>query len=56
MNKCLYCYKPLAEGERDYHKSCARKIFESTSVPELPYTRDMIKELAKEIVMANTTI
>ena len=56
MNKCLYCYKPLAEGERDYHKSCARKIFESTSVPELPYTRDKIKELAKEIVMANTTV
>ena len=56
MNKCLYCYKPLAEGENDYHKSCVRKIFESTSVPELPYTRDQIKELAKEIVMANTTV
>ncbi|MDE6814274.1 MAG: HipA domain-containing protein [Duncaniella sp.] len=56
MNKCLYCYKPLAEGEKDYHKSCVRKIFESTSVPELPYTRDQIKELAKEIVMANTTV
>ena len=56
MNKCLYCYKPLAEGEKDYHKSCVRKIFESTSVPELPYTRDQIKELAKAIVMANTTV
>lgn len=56
MNKCLYCYKPLAEGETDYHKGCARKIFESTSVPELPYTRDNIKELAKEIVTASTTV
>ena len=21
MDKCLFCYKPLAEGEVDYHKS-----------------------------------
>lgn len=56
MNKCLCCYKQLAEGEKDFHKSCARKIFESASVPELPYTRGNIKELAKEIVIASTTV
>lgn len=56
MCKCLYCYKPLADGEVDYHKSCARKIFESTTVPMLPYTRANIKELAREIVSASTTV
>ncbi len=56
MNKCLYCYKPLSEEEKDFHKSCARKIFETTSVPALPYTRDNIKELAREIVSASTTV
>lgn len=56
MNKCLYCYKPLADGEVDYHKTCARKIFESTTVPVLPYTRANIKELAREIVTASTTV
>ena len=56
MRKCLYCYKPLADGEVDYHKSCARKIFESTTVPVLPYTRANIKELAREIVTASTTV
>ncbi len=56
MNKCLYCYKPLAEGEVDYHKSCARKIFESATVPMLPYTRANIKELAREIVTSSTTV
>lgn len=56
MCKCLYCYKPLADGEVDYHKSCARKIFESTTVPVLPYTRVNIKELAQEIVSASTTV
>lgn len=56
MNKCLYCYKPLVDGEVDFHKACARKIFESTTVPDLPYTRANIKELAREIVTASTTV
>ena len=56
MRKCLYCYKPLTDGEVDFHKSCARKIFESTAVPELPYTRANIKDLAREIVTASTTV
>ena len=56
MCKCLFCYKPLNDGEVDYHPRCARKIFESTVVPVLPYTRDNIKELAREIVTASTTV
>ena len=56
MCKCLFCYKPLKDGEVDYHPGCARKIFESTVVPDLPYTRDNIKELAREIVTASTTV
>ena len=28
MNKCLYCYKPLKEGQTDFHPACARKLFE----------------------------
>lgn len=56
MNKCLYCYKPLAEGDVDYHRACGRKIFESAIVPVLPYTRANIKELAREIVTASTTV
>ena len=56
MCKCLYCYKPLKDGEVDYHKGCAKKIFESTVMPELPYTRNNIKELAREIVTASTTV
>ena len=56
MCKCLFCYQPLNDGEVDYHPGCARKIFESTIVPDLPYTRDNIKELAREIVTASTTV
>lgn len=54
--KCLHCYKSLSDGEVDYHKGCARKIFESAIVPVLPYTRANIKELAREIVAASTTV
>lgn len=46
----------MAKGEADYHKACARKIFESATVPVLPYTRANIKELAREIVTASTTV
>lgn len=56
MNKCLYCYKALGPDEVDFHKSCARKIFESPIVPTLPYNRDSIKELAREIISTSTTV
>lgn len=54
--KCLHCYKSLSDGEIDYHKGCARRIFESAIVPVLPYTRANIKELAREIVAASMTV
>lgn len=56
MSKCLYCYKPLLNGEVDYHKGCARKIFDSSTVPQLPYTRAQIGGLAREVVTAGTTV
>lgn len=56
MNKCLYCYKPLNDAEADYHKGCARKIFETTVIPIMPYTRGNIKDLAREIIRASTTV
>lgn len=27
MERCLYCYKELKEGQVDYHPACARKLF-----------------------------
>lgn len=56
MNRCLFCYQSLSENEFDFHKSCARKIFESAKAPLLPYTSDNIESLAEQIVRANTTI
>ncbi len=56
MSKCLYCYKELEDGQVYYHPACAKKLFGSPVVPELPYTRDDIEELADEVVRSQTTV
>lgn len=56
MGKCLYCYKELLEGEKDFHKKCARKIFGTPYAPELPYTRENLTDLAKQVIRSQTTL
>ena len=56
MERCLYCYKELADGERDFHKSCSKKIFGTPGAPLLPYTRANIAELAREVIRSQTTL
>lgn len=55
-NRCLYCYHDLKEGQTDFHPACAKKIFGTTIVPELPYTKENISGLAEEVVHSQTTI
>ena len=54
--KCLYCYKELADNEIDFHRSCSRKIFGTPMAPSLPYTRDNLTELARQVVRSQTTL
>ena len=56
MAKCLYCYKELNEGEKDFHKTCSKKMFGTPSVPELPYTRENLTDLAKQVIRSQTTL
>ena len=56
MEKCLYCYKPLKEGQKDFHPACARKMFGTKEAPSLPYKRSEIADLAKQVVRAQTTL
>lgn len=56
MKKCLYCYKPLEEGENDFHKRCSRKIFGTNIPPLLPYTKEDIEILATEVIRSQTTV
>ena len=56
MAKCLYCYKELNEGEKDFHKACSKKMFGTLCVPELPYTREDLTDLAKQVIRSQTTL
>ena len=56
MAKCLYCYKELYEGEKDFHKTCSKKMFGTPNVPELPYTREDLTDLAKQVIRSQTTL
>ena len=54
--RCLYCYKELKEGQKDYHPACSRKLFGTSKPPQLPYVRENIGELAKQVVRSQTTL
>lgn len=53
--KCLYCYKPLAEGH-DFHAPCSNKIFGSPKPPILPYGEEDLKRLAWEIIQSQAVL
>lgn len=56
MQRCLYCYQPLEKGQTDFHPQCSKKLFGTTTPPELPYTKDDIESLALEVVRSQVTV
>ena len=56
MRKCLYCYQELEDGQVDFHPRCARKFFVSEKVPILPYTRDNMSELARQVIRTSASV
>lgn len=56
MDNCLYCYRPLKEGEKDMHPACAMKFFGTSAVPSLDYTTEQLDELAKQIIQEQTSL
>ena len=56
MCKCLYCYKDLEEGQRDFHPQCARKFFGMREAPLLEYRHEGLDQLAEQIIRAQTSL
>ncbi|MBQ7514465.1 MAG: HipA domain-containing protein [Prevotella sp.] len=56
MSKCLYCYQELERGQVDYHPACARKFFGSETAPILPYTRENMSELARQVIRTSASV
>ncbi|MFI3296141.1 MAG: HipA domain-containing protein [bacterium] len=56
MNRCLYCYKELCEGEKDFHSRCAKKIFSNKTAPLLQYSKNKIAELAEQVIRSQSAV
>ena len=56
MERCLYCYQSLEQGQVDFHPQCSKKIFGTAVPPVLPYTKADIDSLALEVVRSQVTI
>jgi serine/threonine-protein kinase HipA len=56
MSKCLFCYQELEEGQVDYHPACARKFFGLETAPILPYTRNNMSELARQVIRTSASV
>ena len=53
---CLYCYKPLAPAEKDFHAACSKKIFGLPVPPQLPYSEDQLEKLAEEVIKLHSAV
>lgn len=56
MCKCLYCYKELDEGQKDFHPRCVRKFFGTADAPLLEYHREDLDALAAQVIQAQTSL
>ncbi|HRG40006.1 MAG TPA: HipA domain-containing protein [Saprospiraceae bacterium] len=57
MNKCLYCYQEIKEGnDQDYHSVCCKAFFGTSHAPILTYKLSEIEDLAKQAAMMSITV
>lgn len=56
MCNCLYCYRPLLNGEKDMHPACVKKFFGITTLPVLNYTTEQLDQLALQIIQDQTSL
>ncbi len=56
MSKCLHCYQELEPGQVDFHPACARKVFGTVEAPLMPYTRDNMSELARQVIRTSASV
>jgi len=53
--KCLVCYEDTRDSG-EYHQKCSNYLFGTKSPPSVSFGAEQINDLAKGIVLANTTI
>ena len=55
---CLCCRKPIKDNNESsgWHKTCIKKFFTTTVIPEIEITDSVLEELAKESTNKGYTI
>lgn len=43
-------------GEKDYHPTCAKKMFGTKEVPAMPYDHTQIRQIAKTVIRTRTAV
>lgn len=56
MCKCLYCYKELEVGQKDYHPGCVRKFFGTKDLPLMEYRHEELDHLAEQVIRSQTSL
>jgi len=56
MKKCLYCYLPLTDNEKDFHPQCSKKFFGTETPPEIDFGLSEIDELAVKVLGRNVAL
>ena len=58
MNKtgCLYCYERLDDSERDFHKKCSRKLFDTENAPLLDLSLSEIDNYAVNLLQRSVSV
>ena len=56
MKRCLYCYQQLDKEVNDFHSSCAKKMFGTTTTPAIDFNLKQLEELAKQIIIKSVAI
>ena len=46
----------LSPRKVDFHPECARKMFGTSTAPELPYSRDNMSDLASKVIKTSTSV
>ncbi len=54
--RCFCCGLPLKEGEKQYHRRCAKALFGSTHVPLLHYTQEELNALAQKTLLERISV
>lgn len=55
-DRCLFCYRSLDAGARDFHPACSRKMFGAPEPPDLPYSEADMLSLALRVVRSHIAV